>query len=144
MLNPDYERVSVDATVKFRKGKSVEFYKKQLTEEITQFLSPWAFGEGEEESLVFGGTIFKSSIVNFIEKRSYVDYITSFTMKKDNEDPKIEISASKARAILISGIHTIMDPDKACCEGSGRKLIIDDETLLGKTRFTDGGVLKFS
>jgi len=43
-----------------------------------RFLTPWAFDEKAE--VKFGEKIYASSIINFIEERAYVDFITDFLM----------------------------------------------------------------
>ena len=76
--NPIYEQVKVTFDVGFYPGFDEGFYKQQLNREIIQYLSPWAYEEGED--IVFGGKIYASSILAFIEKRPYVDYVTNFRM----------------------------------------------------------------
>jgi hypothetical protein len=51
---------------------------KKLNDEIVHFLTPWAFDENAE--VKFNQKIYASSIINFIEERSYVDFITDFVM----------------------------------------------------------------
>jgi hypothetical protein len=77
-----------------------------LQEEITQFLSPWAY---ENKSFIdFGGNVYKSVLINFIEERYYVDFITDVKMKvivgeiPTASDDMDEIVASTARSILVS------------------------------------------
>jgi hypothetical protein len=92
-----------------------------LKEEITQFLSPWAFGNSS--TIDFGGKIYKSVLINFIEERYYVDFITDVFMyvtvdETSGESTDMdEITASTARSILVStpaskhAIHEITDSD---------------------------------
>jgi hypothetical protein len=76
--NPLYEQVMVAFRVKFYTGTDKGFYLKKLNEEIVHFLTPWAFDETKE--VEFGGEVYSSSIINFIEERPYVDFITDFFM----------------------------------------------------------------
>ena len=76
--NPVYEQVLVFFRVKFWEGKDKGFYTKKLNDDIVRFLTPWAFDDGHE--VVFGQKIYASSIINFIEEREYVDFITDFLM----------------------------------------------------------------
>ncbi|MCW9708163.1 baseplate J/gp47 family protein [Fodinibius salsisoli] len=111
VMNPLFEQVKVSFYVEFISGTDEGFYRKKLLQEITAFLSPWAFQEGEEIS--FGGSIHKSVILNFIEERSYVDFITDFRMDhyvKGSLKAKDvnQITASEARSVLASyHKHTI-------------------------------------
>ncbi|MEO1053667.1 MAG: hypothetical protein AAFX87_23730 [Bacteroidota bacterium] len=76
--NPIYEEIKVDFKVRLRQGFDIGFYGKKLEEDIKQFLSPWAFSGSQD--ITFGGRIHKSVILNFVEERPYVDYITNFKM----------------------------------------------------------------
>ena len=116
---PQFEEVRLEFTLTlFDQFKDFTFYSDQLKEEITQFLSPWAFGN--TSTIDFGGKIYKSVLINFIEERYYVDFITNVFMyvKVDdttNESTNMEeISASTARSILVSApasTHEIHPPE---------------------------------
>jgi hypothetical protein len=104
---PQFEEVRLEFSLKlFDQYKDFTFYENKLKEEITQFLSPWAFGN--TSAIDFGGKIYKSVLINFIEERYYVDFITDVFLyvKVDdttNESNNMEeISASTARSILVS------------------------------------------
>ena len=108
VINPYFEQIQLAFNVEFTTGKDEGFYRKKLVEDIIAFLSPWAFKEGED--IEFGGSIHKSVILNFVEERPYVDYVTDFkmhhlikgTVKEQNVN---EIEASQARSVLVS-YHT--------------------------------------
>ncbi|WP_143306503.1 hypothetical protein [Chitinophaga vietnamensis] len=76
--NPVYEQVLVRFRVKFIAGADKGYYLKQLNSEIVQYLTPWAFDDQAE--VIFGQKIYASAVINFIEERPYVDFITDFTM----------------------------------------------------------------
>ncbi|MFA6923673.1 MAG: baseplate J/gp47 family protein [Bacteroidales bacterium] len=76
--NPVYEKVKVHCKVKFMQGYDDGYYGTQLNEDIKKFLSPWAYKEGQD--IVFGGKIYKSAILDFIEEREYVDYVLDFRL----------------------------------------------------------------
>ena len=107
--NPQFEPVRVSFKVRFYPGFDEAFYTKSLREEITRFLSPWAFPGGGSPS--FGGKIYKSTLINFVEERPYVDYITNFQLFHhitdfDGVDRRHtdlnEVEASTAVSILVS------------------------------------------
>lgn len=110
VINPEYEAIQVKCNVtylpEFQKDKG--FYDTELIADIKKFLSPWAYDEGAD--IVFGGKMHSSYIINFIEERPYVDYLTDFEMYKLPEDaddeyepePREELSASHAKTILVS------------------------------------------
>lgn len=104
---PQFEEVRLEFSLKLiDQYKDFTFYENKLKEEITQFLSPWAFGN--TSAIDFGGKIYKSVLINFIEERYYVDFITDVFMyvKVDETTSESsdmdEISASTARSILVS------------------------------------------
>lgn len=104
---PQFEEVRLEFSLKlFDQYKDFTFYSNKLKEEITQFLSPWAFGD--TSAIDFGGKIYKSVLINFIEERYYVDFITNVFMYVKVDDTSAEsvdmdeISASTARSILVS------------------------------------------
>ena len=74
--NPVYEEILVECNVGFREGYDEGYYTKQLNEDIKRYLSPWAYEEGED--IVFGGKIYKSQILKFVEDQPYVDFVTDF------------------------------------------------------------------
>ncbi len=76
--NPVYEQIIVQFKVQFYSGIDKGYYIKKLNDEIVHFLTPWAFDADAE--VTFNQQIYASSIINFIEERSYVDFITDFTM----------------------------------------------------------------
>lgn len=104
---PQFEEVRLEFSLKLKEAyKDFSYYSGLLKEEITQYLSPWAFGDAETPD--FGGNVYKSAVINFIEERYYVDYITDVYMyvKVDDLTPESsdqdEILASTARSILVS------------------------------------------
>lgn len=110
VLNPQFEEVQFDFTVSFMPNRDATVYSNQLSLDIEQFLTPWAFDTNSD--IEFGGSIEKSVVLNFVEERKYVDYVTCFKMnhiiRRDGETiiemlPDIETAvASTARSIMVS------------------------------------------
>jgi hypothetical protein len=108
--NPQFEEVNTEFRVRLMPGYDQTFYLKKLQQEITRFLSPWAYSEGANP--VFGGKIYKSVLINFVEERPYVDFVTDFVLRHTyfSEDKRqniitgdlSEIEPSKAVSILVS------------------------------------------
>jgi hypothetical protein len=108
--NPIYEEVKVDFKVAFKPGFDPGYYKTKLNEEIKQFLSPWAYQEGED--IVFGNVIYKSAIYYFVEKREYVDYVLDFRMS--HIKPNWGIGCMEILDdFFVGGDETLVDVDKA-------------------------------
>jgi hypothetical protein len=103
--NPKFEEVRLDFKVRLRDGFDETFYVRQLREEITRFLSPWAFPGGAAPS--FGGKVYKSVLINFVEERPYVDYVSDFKLFHDTDAGPgtvdlAMVSGSLAVSILVS------------------------------------------
>jgi hypothetical protein len=76
--NPNYQPVKVDFNVKFRRGYEPNYHARELNTLLVQFFSPWAFTP--ERDISFGGKIYKSVILDFVEDWEPVDYVTDFSM----------------------------------------------------------------
>jgi len=103
--NPQFEQVRIKCRVKLHEGYDETFYVKLLRESVTKFLSPWAFADNG--SPTFGGKIYKSVLIDFIEEQSFVDYVTDFELFHDisgvkGSENKNEIEGSLAVSILVS------------------------------------------
>ena len=109
--NPKYEELNVSFRVKFHAHISnTGFYQNLLKTEIDDFLTPWAKDMG---TLTLGNRIYKSTLLNFIEERDYVDYLTHFNAKllvdgieKNFEE---EIIPSSSLSLIVSGQNHIVN-----------------------------------
>jgi len=126
---PQFEEIQLDFKVQFYENLSESFYLQLLNAEIEQFLCPWAFNNTVE--ITFGGKIYKSAVINFIEERPYVDFVTCFKMnhiiKRDKNGVQAlldvdEATASTSRSILVSYYdedtntrHLIKSPATCTC-----------------------------
>ena len=114
--NPVYEEVKLEFDVLFRKGYDVNFYTKKINDDIIKFLSPWAYEETAE--IDFGGTLYTSIIIDYLEHLEYVDFISNFKMFHESQPTAQKvISASNSAAILVSvEQHKInpLSPDTIC------------------------------
>ena len=104
--NPQFEEVRVRFNLRMYEGFDETYYVKVLQQAITRFLSPWAFAEGG--ALSFGGKIYKSVLINFIEEQPYVDYVTDVQLFQDingaslSQDHLSEVAGSRAVSVLVS------------------------------------------
>ena len=78
VVNPKFEEVQFEFTVKITPPLDETFFIKQLSLDIEQFLCPWAYSF--DRDIEFGGKISKSVVLNFIEERYYVDHVACFKM----------------------------------------------------------------
>lgn len=108
---PQFEEVRLSFGLKLHEAyKDFTFYSNMLKEAVTNYLTPWANNAGND--IQFGGNIYKSSLINFIEEQCYVDYIKNVQMFVTVIDPYTnniteskdveEVVASTTRSILIS------------------------------------------
>ena len=119
VLNPKYEAVEVSAKVKFQPGKSADFYTRQLQKEVREFLAPWVSAQHRAD-ISFGGKIYYSLILEFIESRPYVDYALELSVAKEEEGPSDVVNAEGARGVLTtSKEHNIQQPTEADLMQSG-------------------------
>lgn len=111
--NPEFEEVAVSCNVCFKKDADETYSLKEMDKAIIQFLSPWAFPGGGSPS--FGGKIYKSTLINFVEDLPYVDYVTDFILthkfldlnNEPDERQGDEVEGSKAVSVLVSArTHT--------------------------------------
>lgn len=103
--NPTYQKVRLDFKVKLHRGYEPGFFVRLLKHELTAFLSPWAFDA--ERPISFGGVVYRSVLLDFVEEREYVDYVTDFKMYSyagaSSFGPDLaEVQARTPDAILVS------------------------------------------
>jgi hypothetical protein len=128
--NPLFEEVGVSFKVRFHDGFDATFYANKLNEAITRFLSPWAFPGGGNPS--FGGKIYRSVLLNFVEEQSYVDYVTDFKLShsyqhfEDSDTitdvliaDATEVQGSKAVSLLVSAREHSIDAINPVSETTG-------------------------
>lgn len=101
--NPRFEEIQLEFKVKY-KTEDNDFYTTRLKEEIETFLAPWAFDP--KTDMEFGGKVSKSVLINFIEERAYVDFLSCIKMfvivdgiKSDDTD---EAQPTSSRSVFVS------------------------------------------
>ena len=110
VVNPKFEEVQLDFEVHFHDHMDEVFYRNLLDMEIEKFLCPWAWDN--EKKINFGGKISKSTLINFVDERPYVDFLSCFKLNhiiRDNEGnidliqyDVEEIVATTSRSVLVS------------------------------------------
>lgn len=116
VINPVYEEITVKCDVKIKSGYDESFYQTQLNADLQGFIAPWIINS--ELSPSFGGSLYASAIINFIEEREYVDYLTFFEATKTEEGKIItwtdEVSGSDETVILTSAAQHLIDTNAIC------------------------------
>lgn len=124
--NPIFEPIRAEFSVKLIAGSDKTFYENLLNSEIIRFLSPWAFEEGKE--IGFGGKIYKSALIDFIEERPYVDYLENFKLIHLTNPPRpdqesiepstlcsILVSAEKHTITILDATDMVVTPEDCGC-----------------------------
>jgi hypothetical protein len=103
-MNPRYEKVHFCIRVQLYPGKDENYYKEKLKQDLREFLAPWAVGKYDK--LTFGECVYRSGVIQFLERNNYVDFVTDLRMWKETMPGNKEVSSicpDTARSILIAG-----------------------------------------
>ena len=101
LINPLFEEVNINVEVSFLSFvKDRLFYENLLQEDIKRFLSPWAFDDAREPE--FGGVVYKSALMDFIEELSYIDFVKKLEIIHAGNSNDEMAKASSPASILIS------------------------------------------
>lgn len=103
--NPRYQSVLLDFKVRFYPDYPFNYYHQQLQQALIRALAPWAYDKTRD--IEFGGRIYRSVLLDFVEELPYVDFVTDFKMKLVASDGTplqdvAEISADTPDAIIVS------------------------------------------
>lgn len=113
VVNPTYQQVQMSLQVKFKAGYEFNYYSNALKQALIRYLSPWAYGDGDD--IEFGGKLYKSVLLDFIEELEYVDYLTDVKLYTfiDSSETKQDvqfISVKSPDRILVSAAdHTVLE-----------------------------------
>ena len=138
VLNPRFEKVDINITVKLRKGKNKAYYSAKLKADLIQFLAPWYIAN-DSDKLEFGQSLNYSEVIKYVEKLDYVDFITCLRLLTDPDlsdcavdregnciaEPQKEqlvIEPMTSRSILTAGKICVKLTDEECdtaCISSG-------------------------
>jgi hypothetical protein len=103
IINPQYEPLQIICDVKIRPEYGDEaYYSNQLKKDLAGFIAPWSVDSSRQVS--FEGRIYQSQIIDFIEERPYIDYVTNFEVIKTSSNVKCTelIMADKESSIITS------------------------------------------
>jgi len=102
-INPQADYVKINCKVKFKPGLDKGYYLQKLNEDLIKFLTPWA---GESDTPSFSAKIYSSSIISFIDKRVYVDYVADLSMNQFTISDDGTINYSRLENQMISLTET--------------------------------------
>jgi hypothetical protein len=113
-INPRPDYIKINCKVKFNQGLDKGYYLQKLNQDLIKFLTPWA---NVTDGPSFSTKIYSSSIITFIDRRDYVDYVADlsmnqFTLDKDGSEnyvrqenqmiSLVETKITTAHSILVS------------------------------------------
>ena len=116
--NPKFEEVQAAFKVRFHAGiADIAFHREDLNAALVEFLTPWSREGGGE--IMFGGKLWKSSLIDFVEDRPEVDFVTDFQLyhkpdadaaERDWTPADVElVEATTARSILVSAPRHLIE-----------------------------------
>lgn len=78
--NPIYEKVKIICKVVLDKKATEDsgYYLRELITEINNYIAPWI--NGKYDDFKIGNRIYKSDLLMFIKTRSYISYVTGFSV----------------------------------------------------------------
>ncbi len=82
--NPTYENLKITFGVIFQKGKNNGNYIEKLNKDIRNYVCPWLYSS--EKAINIGGSLNKNSLLNFVKNRSYVKFVTRFSIVQIYKD----------------------------------------------------------
>ena len=105
--NAIFRPVKIRLGVRFQEGQEERFSEQRLQGDLIRFLSPWAYDEGAE--IRIGATIYATSIVNFVDRLDYVDYVAQVKLflLDGNGNPTQE-QEGMAASIQTPGPDTVL------------------------------------
>jgi len=107
VANPVFEEIALAFAVRFRAGiGDTAFHRSALHDALQQFLMPWSRDGGE---IAFGGRLYKSAIIDFLDERPEVDFVTDVAMyhrpdpvSGDGSNADLDVAVARsARAIFV-------------------------------------------
>lgn len=111
--NPSFVQLQIRLGVRLRSDGNPGYYKKLLNEELQRYLAPWAYDRSAE--IILGCGINASLILNFVEKRPYVDYVANIKLFTNIDGRQTEhaelgvVNSISADAILVSAPYHHID-----------------------------------
>ncbi len=100
-VNPQPNYVLINCKVKLRAAVDKGYYLHKLNEDLIKFLSPWTI---DSDTPSFSTKIYASSIINFIDKKDYVDYVADLSMNQFTvlDDGTINYSRLENQTIALT------------------------------------------
>lgn len=115
-INPVYEPITIKCSVKINEGFDENYYSNLLNTDLQQFIAPWILNKNISPS--FSGKIYASSIINFIEERPYINYLTNFEAFKLENNTTIswtEFATGSSEDVILTSVAQHQIDTNAVC-----------------------------
>ncbi|AGP37775.1 baseplate J/gp47 family protein [Sorangium cellulosum] len=138
VVNAHYVDVRVRLGVRFRADGDDAYYTQRLNDDLNRFLAPWAYAEGAD--LAIGGRIYANSIVDFVERRPYVDFVAGIKLFRSDDGERFQLVGPPVDG---SGAFVgTMRPDEVLTSAREHEIDILREGLYEETRMTGINFMK--
>lgn len=115
VTNACFEALRLDFTLAPRAGVAFNPLRARVHALLQRALAPWAFDDGGEREIAFGGRVYRSALLARVESEPGVDFVTEFKLQALGEDGRpgpdsAALQASRPDAILVgAAAHTIRE-----------------------------------
>ena len=135
VVHARFVQVRVRIGVRFRPGGDEDFNKRRLSEALNRYLAPWAFDEGSD--IVIGQRIDATSIVAFIDRLPYVDFVGVCRLfVSDDDGVTFRPGAEGGESVETQSEDGVLTP------APRHEIDIISEDLFEQAEFTGIGYMK--
>lgn len=100
VVNPKYDKVRFKFNVILKSGFDERYFLSRLNKDLIDYLDPWS--DQSSEGIRFGETINSSTVLNFLEKLSYVDHILNFSTFHIVDDIIQNLEMAKSHNTIVT------------------------------------------
>jgi hypothetical protein len=137
--NATFQPVRIRLGVRFQAGEEERYSVRRLNDDLLRFLSPWAYDDSAE--IRIGGTIHATSLVDFVDRLPYVDYVARIQLfLLDGDDQPIP-EPGRIREGLQASISA-MAPDVVLVSARQHQIDLLTEVAEGERSLTGIGYMQ--
>jgi predicted phage baseplate assembly protein len=107
VVGPQYREVTVRASVALRDGARSERVHEQVLASLQRFLDPLQGGP-DGRGWPFGRDVYRSEILELIDRTSGVDYVVELSLQGDTGEPLCGNLCVGPLQLVVSGMHEVV------------------------------------
>ena len=107
--NPRYVPIQIVCDVTFVAGYDPGYYQQQLDQELRYFLAPWTRA-GQSQTIMFGGSVYRSEVIDFIKNIEYIATIDALEMICDGAFVEQAVAGTAGDILTSNEEHRINEP----------------------------------